>query len=454
MCTRSDLWLTLALVGSLSSCTGSDSDEGATSVPPSQRSWSAPELLVDAEIAYTVQVAADSRGDAVVAWDQLDGKLKAKVYDAASGTWSETTLLEREDSTDDDVVPNVAMDGKGNAVVVWHRQSDALDNLSIWTNRYDKASRAWGVAEQIAGSELGLVPRLGVDELGNSLVVFSQFDLSGVAVVATARAKADSRIWSSTETLTRMPERHSGGPELAMEPGGDAVVAWTTRMADLIMVWAARYRASDGTWSTPRQLSPEVGYAQAGGVAINEHGAAVVTWMQAESAEAEEFAVWSSRSDAIGTDWSTPQRIDLAGSGLALLPEVAIDAAGNATAVWSSDDGTRQSAWTNRYSVATGGWQAAERLEADDEADAIVVRLGVDGDGNALAIWTRDDDVRKLPWVRWYDASKAAWGSAEPLHSEGTGDSTLGQVAVMPDGRAIAVWSNDVKHIFVSHCGW
>ena len=415
--------------------------------PPNARVWGRPGRIAEAELAYMVQVATNAAGDAVLAWDQLDGEVMASVYDAASAAWTMPHRLDREDNPDDSAIPDVAMDAMGNAIAVWQRQSPDNERLSIWTSRYTKATRAWSPAQQIAGSEQGGIPQVVVNQGGDATLVFSALG-SLTAVVSTARAPAATGAWGETGPVATPPTLHSLGAFIAMEPGGNAAVIWTSRNITTSFIYVARYNASTGRWGESQALTPELEFAQATGIAINPSGTAFASWVQGSG---DDIQVWSSRSPAAGMRWTPAVRIDTPGGGAALLPEIAVDAKGNALAVWSADDFTRQNVFANRFTAADGKWGKAEIIDADD-FDAMVARIGMDSEGNALVLWTRDDDIRKEQWGRWFDASTGTWGTGKSLELTATGDSEYGQVAVAPTGQAFAAWSRGGKAIYASFC--
>ena len=76
--------------------------------------------------------------------------------------------------------------------------------------------------------------------------------------------------------------------------------------------------------------------------------------------------------------------------GNAGLPQIALDASGNALAVWRQSDGTRDSIWSNRF-VAGTGWGTAALIETDDVGDAFNAQIGFDANGNALAVLQQSD---------------------------------------------------------------
>ncbi len=124
-------------------------------------------------------------------------------------------------------------------------------------------------------------------------------------------------------------------------------------------------------------------------------------------------------------------------------PNVAIDAAGNAVAVWNQLDANgRESAFANRYVVGTG-WAAAPVLLESNESDNVDfgVEVGMSDAGNALAAW-QSQHPSNSPNNNWVSPSPVGsdlWGSPTTLES-GTQNPTLPRLAVNASGKAVAVW--------------
>ena len=49
------------------------------------------------------------------------------------------------------------------------------------------------------------------------------------------------------------------------------------------------------------------------------------------------------------------------------------------------------------------GWGTAERIETDDSGHAAGVQIGVDTSGNAIAVWSQDDGSRNNIWAKRYE---------------------------------------------------
>ena len=94
-------------------------------------------------------------------------------------------------------------------------------------------------------------------------------------------------------------------------------------------------------------------------------------------------------------------------------------------------------------STSTFAWSSPVLLETDDAGNAVVPRVAVDRDGNATAVWTQSDGVRFNVWANRFDAQRKEWLGAVALESE-AGTAAGPDVAVDGAGVATAVWVQDV----------
>jgi hypothetical protein len=136
--------------------------------------------------------------------------------------------------------------------------------------------------------------------------------------------------------------------------------------------------------------------------------------------------------------WGEPVLIEISNAGGAFSPQVAVDPNGNAVAVWRQSDGTRANIWANRF-TPSAGWGVAERIETDDAGDARNPQVAVDPNGNAVAVWHQSDGTRRNIWANRFTPS-AGWGVAERIETDDAGNASLPQVALDPNGNAVAVW--------------
>ena len=95
--------------------------------------------------------------------------------------------------------------------------------------------------------------------------------------------------------------------------------------------------------------------------------------------------------------WGTAELIET-DDGNAEYPQVGVDGSGNAVAVWEQEDGTWWSIYSNRY-VAGTGWGTAQLIETDNSGGAGGPEVGFDGSGNAVAVWQQSDGTRDNIWA-------------------------------------------------------
>ncbi|MBU1158585.1 MAG: hypothetical protein KKE24_04520 [Candidatus Thermoplasmatota archaeon] len=137
--------------------------------------------------------------------------------------------------------------------------------------------------------------------------------------------------------------------------------------------------------------------------------------------------------------WGDAELIEYNDAGGSEPPQIAAGPNGDAFAVWEQWDGFRHSVWSNRY-VLDEGWGHAERLDSTDTEQTSNPQVGVDGSGNAVAVWQQWDssNFRNDVWSNRYVVGEG-WGTAE-LIEEQSEEAGLPKVVVDASGNATAVW--------------
>jgi hypothetical protein len=168
----------------------------------------------------------------------------------------------------------------------------------------------------------------------------------------------------------------------------------------------------------------------------------------AMDASGNALAVWEQRGAVAntiranhyntGTGWGADEWIGNNPFGDAYAPQIAMNASGSAQAVWQQSDGTRDNIWSNRYSPGTG-WGTAALIESNNTGFAIDPQVALDSSGNALAVWALFDGARDNVWANRYSPG-AGWGTPELIETGSAGDAGSAQVAFDASGNALAVW--------------
>ena len=150
------------------------------------------------------------------------------------------------------------------------------------------------------------------------------------------------------------------------------------------------------------------------------------------------FTACSRKSGDGAGEWGAAELIETRDTGSASSPRVAVDPKGNAVAVWQQSDDKRSNIWANSY-TAGSGWGMPVLIETGNAGDAKTPQVAVDPNGNAVAVWQQSDDKRNNIWANRY-AVGSGWGTATLIERDNAGDATSPRVTVDPKGNAVAVW--------------
>ncbi|HMI98544.1 MAG TPA: PASTA domain-containing protein [Gaiellaceae bacterium] len=318
--------------------------------------------------------------------------------------------------------PHVALDGSGNAVAVW--QSDGLVQAGV-----RPAGGSWGARQDISARVGATDPQVALDPAGDAVVVWVRSDGSNSRVQAATRAAGGP--WGPPQDLFAVGQ-FGGGPQVALDAGGNAVVVWVRSDGSSPSVQAT-VRPAGGTWATPQDLSAAGLHAYAPDLGVNAAGDAVVVWESSDSQNGSRAVVQGAVRPAGGM-WSPPEDISVGDSSD---PQVALDSAGNAIAAWEDFPGGG-SPVEAAVRPAGGAWGDPEVVSAQDDL-AIRPRIALDSAGNAVALWTRLElsgwSVRAAARL-----SGGSWGAPQDLSASGE-FAFLPELALNPAGDAVAVWS-------------
>lgn len=297
--------------------------------------------------------------------------------------------------------------------------------------------KSWGTAQLIETTNLGnaLDPQVVVHASGNALAVWYQLTSSGRSDI-WANRYTPAAGWGTAELIETDDNGTAQDVQVAIDAAGNAVAVWRQHDGTRHNIWANRYDAASG-WGTAEQIETNnVGDAYSPRVALDAAGNAIAVWHQFDGTRNN---IWANRYVA-GT-WGVAQTIET-GNGDAIQPDIGLDAGGDALVVWNQFDGTEFSVYANRYDYdttsGTGAWGSAVPIELGT-GDTGFTRIAVHASGAALAIWGQDDGSRYRLWANRYDAT-SGWGTAAPIEN-GIGFIDNPQIEMDANGNGIAIWT-------------
>lgn len=273
---------------------------------------------------------------------------------AGSGTWHGAVSV-AQDATNGAQYPSVAVDGSGNAVVVYE------DGNQIWSAYYGASTATWSAPGPVdSRGSVYSKPSVAVDKNGKYLAVWAlQIDSSLQGIWQST--STDGKTWSKPISIS---QNWDMSPVLAMNADGAAVVAWDQELSDgsnTVQADAAIRSATDGTWSAPVVM----------------------------------------RAGDTGDDSDRD-------------PTVAIDGKGNAFVGWMQGDGSGStsassnldSLWMRQY-TAGAGWNAAGLFESYNDQGCYDLRISANTSGNAIATYiqvSNSNPAKIQIWARRYSA--------------------------------------------------
>jgi len=316
---------------------------------------------------------------------------------------------------------------------------DTLEEDFEWT--FKTVDSEWGVSEWIEGDVNGTsaVPSIEVDAQSSAIAVWEHTVANGTAIWANRYTRAD--LWGEPVAIDAGAGEASD-PALAVDGAGNGFAVWMRRDIDApanTRIWSNRYDAELGSWDTAELLqSGDITRAGDPDVAAAPNGNAIAVWVQLD-VESGDQDVWY-RAYAAGSGWGEagPISEEDAAVILALDPLVGMDDDGNAIAVWSRATVNGEVIWANRYTEGFG-WGTAELIKPDAETAASSIRLSVGDNGDAFVVWAQEDGTREDVWATRFSGS--SWSTPERIDTYDEGDKRTPDVAVDGSGVAHVAWA-------------
>jgi hypothetical protein len=233
--------------------TARSTDSGATWTPPTPLNTNA---ATDSDDDWEPQATTDGAGNWLVVWwseDTLGGTigldddiLVARSTDNGA-TWTAPVPLNTNAVTDagDDWHPQVATDGAGNWLAVWHSDENVGGTIEgdrdILVSRSTNNGVTWAAptplnsnAETDSGDDLR--PKIATDAAGDWLVVWRSDENLGGTIetdydILVARSTDNGASWTAAAVLNANAQSDSGddwNPQVATDGEGNWLTAWNS----------------------------------------------------------------------------------------------------------------------------------------------------------------------------------------------------------------------------------
>lgn len=275
------------------------------------------------------QAAINDRGDAIVTWVEWDQTSQPYVRASSrttSGWGAPVTLSDPDDYSSFGQSPAwVALDGSGNAVVMWlaHHTSDST--FHVQESRFDGVT--WTPARNVASSA---EPIFGLELSGDGKgEAVAAWFLGGDPLVVQAGVFS-SGDWTVSDVSNDVAPTCAQPSAVSAAGDGSATVAWQRQSTGGIVTATG----TAGAWgpATPLYTPPEETAVEAITLRQAASHEPVAVWTTANYDDMV-FGAMGSRRTATG--WQAPTPFTTAGGRTFSRPSVAMDPSGKALAAWA-----------------------------------------------------------------------------------------------------------------------
>ena len=360
-------------------------------------------------------------------WRREDvNDLVRSAYRPAGGAWSPAVDLTGAVTAVSD--PQVVVDPAGTATAAWRADTALAPGFNLLWASTRPPGGAWSdpVLVSQGGSHEVYAFDLVTDAVGTASLLFNQTDGTQARIRWSSRPAGGT--WSAYGPVSSnaFPVAE---PDLAVDPAGTLTAVWW-QSNSMHSVITTSTKPVGGAWEAAKDLSDDDVDSSLPQVAVDANGTAMVTWRTGSSDP--NFSVLASTRSADGTWTAAPAPLSAVGDIAA--PDLVVDAAGNATAVWTRRvNGHEVAEWAGR--PAGGSWSAAVAL-SDPDLTASEPQLGSDAAGTVTATWALHSPSIVQSARR---PVGGAWSAAVPL-SDRTKGAERSRLAIAPNGDGVAVW--------------
>lgn len=297
--------------------------------------------------------------------------------------------------------PAIAVGNESPASATYLIWDDARDgNANIYFARRDPVSGAWTAPQVKVNSDTGtrvqINPAIALDAANNAYAVWED-SRDG------ANNKIDTNIYAATRTAVNG-------------------------------LWGTNRKVNDDSTSNPVQRNPRIAGTAA--------GVETAVWVDLRANQNNIYASQlASLPGCTPPNWCPNKKITDNTSALKDFPDVAVDSANTAYAVWQDSRGGNPDIYLS--SLANGAANWATNLKISDDAGSAAQtkpRIGVDSAGNLTVAWI---DARTSPaHVRVArKPAGGAWTASIDISPTPANVQSLA-LSVRPDGFAWAVWGD------------
>jgi hypothetical protein len=348
--------------------------------------------------------------------------------------------------------PKVAADGSGNFVVVWTSIFQDGSVHGVFGQRYDRSGNPLGgefAVNTITTAYQG-VPSVAMHSSGSFVVAWASGVFYGdFFEIMARRFDGAGNALGEEFTVNTVVTGYQFAPDVAVAPSGDFVVAWQSygQDGDDSGIFARRFNSAGGpltgefavnAYTSGAQLRPTV--------AMNPLGQAGVAWVS-DMQDGSGYGIFARAFSAAGLALGQEFRVNRTTDGDQDWPDVGMDSLGRFVVVWESldQDGDDDGVFGQRFGALTNPLGSEFRVNAFTTGPQEHPSVAVEADGHFVVTWNSldqsgmsADDV----YGQTFDPAGARIGSEFRVNAYTTGGQTEAKVASLAPAEFVVVWTD------------
>lgn len=410
-------------------------------------------------------VAMDSEGRVVVAWQSQDGE-GWDIYFVRLDGVGETIGVEQLANSDmvagDQQAASVAAAAtNGQFVIAWQGpgpvEEDEEASVEIFARRFAGDGSAFG-GELLVNSTLAkdqILPDVALDDDGDAIFVWQAEGQTGSGSDVYARRMDSSGNLLGPDFLVNetkpRPQRY---PAVAMDAAGNFLVTWQSQHQDGFSwgIYGHQYAADGGEIAAEFPINERVeGPQTIPNIASNSAGLAVVGWLGNSATHQPSVFAHLYQLPNEEPDFSVGGELLLTSfAGLEEMPPAAaMNAQREAVVAWTSyaEDGSGLGVFAqllDRNGLPIGDRIAVNAFTKGNQGAPAVARAP---DGPFVIVWQSEDQESGGEgygiFAQRYSATGSLEGSTFQVNTTVAGDQNAPAVAIGPDGHFVIVWQSE-----------
>ena len=347
-------------------------------------------------------------------------------------------------------IPHVARGSGGDFVVIWTSTHDG-EGYGIFGQRFDSSGALSGPEFQVNSYTTGdqVWSSVAAASSGNFVAVWQSDGEDGSSRGIYGQRYAASGVPLGPEfRVNTFTTNQQSVPTVGSNGSGDFVVAWSSYLQDgsSYGVFAQRFGSSGAPVGPEFRVNTYTTSLQAArSAAVDPFGNFIITW-NSFGQDGSNHGAYGQRYSSAGVPVGPEFRVNDYTVGFQSYPQVAADASGNFTVIWSGITGAGLGIFGQRY--ANDGTPQGQNFYVNSYVvgDQYLPAMAMDAAGNVVAVWgsVGQDGSSTGIFAQRYAAGGAPLGLEFRVNTYTTNRQHRPAVAAEPGGSFVVVWASRV----------